>query len=266
MRPKCVGSNFRRRIGILLTLHLAVLSGCALQPEWQRLARSADLEKSWSEAGQFRHLLLWNRLQGDVLYVYIEGDGSPWINGTRVAVDPTPVNPVMLRLMTAADHPAVYIGRPCYFGTSTSSPCKPDYWTFSRYGTDVVDSMCAATNEVASAHAAREVVLIAYSGGAAIAVGMKTCVHKLSGLVTIAGNLDPPAWTEYHGYSPLVDLPDDVSATRVRESHWQCVNDEIIPPATTDRYFLENPAAERHVVDGCAHASGWDVHWNDITH
>jgi hypothetical protein len=175
----------------------------------------------------------------------------------------------MLRLMTAADHPAVYIGRPCYFGTSTRSPCKPEYWTFSRYGTDVVESMCAATNEVASRHSARKVVLVAYSGGAAVAVGMKACVQQLSGLVTIAGNLDPTAWTEYHGYSPLVDLPDDavhdVSTYAVTESHWQCENDENVPPATTDRYFLDNPAAERHLVDACTHSSGWVAHWSRIT-
>lgn len=241
------------------------LAACALRPEWQRLAREGGLESQWMDAGQFRLRILKNGIPGEHLRIYIEGDGTPWIREDRVSVDPTPANPVLLRLIHDADYPAVYLGRPCYFGTSTSQACNERWWTFERYNKAVVDGMCEAANEIA--RQAGSVELIGFSGGAAITIRMTGCTDKLTRLTTIAGNLDPAAWTTHHNYSALIDdmSIDGLPPSGVAEVHWQCRNDKNIPPGITDAYFEKRPTAVRYIVENCTHAGGWEQFWPGIT-
>lgn len=240
---------------ILVALSLAA---CSINPAWRTLADEGQLTSSEVGTGKFRHRVLANDIAGDHLVVYVEGDGTPWIRPDRVSIDPTPTNPVMLRLMLPAAHPAIYLGRPCYFGLATSPACQPDVWTFARYGQHVVDSMCAAVNDLASS--AESVSLVGYSGGGAIVVRMSACTRKLDSVTTIAGNLDPDAWTNLHGYTPLVD--DQRAATLpppgIAETHWQCRTDNNIPPEITNEYFATRPSAVRRIIDDCSHASGWE--------
>jgi len=63
--------------------------------------------------------------RGYVLHVYIEHDGTPWATLTTPAADPTPSHPLALELMAQDDAPALYLGRPCYFGAARESPCEP---------------------------------------------------------------------------------------------------------------------------------------------
>ena len=198
----------------------------------------------------------------------MDGDGAPWIYKRRVAVDPTPANPVLLRLMHAATHPAVYLGRPCYFGTATHQECEQRWWTFDRYSRVVVDSMCLAANRVSRELGATTVQLIGYSGGGAIVAGMSACTEHLVSFSTIAGNLDPKAWAEYHGYAPLNDLspltPAALRDGELVEAHWQCRDDLNVPPSLTDGYFAARESAARYVVDSCTHATGWQQYWPHI--
>jgi hypothetical protein len=239
-----------------------------VRPDWQELAIEGQLEKRWLDTGRFRHLVLANGVRGKHLRIYIEGDGGPWIRATRVSVDPTPTNPVLLRLMHGATHPAVYLGRPCYFGTATDEGCGPRLWTFDRYGQVVVDSMCEAANRLSRQYEAESVQLIGYSGGGAIVIGMSSCTKRLTSLTTVAGNLDPDAWARHHAYSPLDDLSPLANAMRatnaIDESHWQCNGDLNIPPSITDDYFVTRGGAARHIVDGCSHSTGWERYWLEI--
>lgn len=244
------------------------MSGCVLRPAWQQLAVEGKLESHWLDAGRFRHLILQNNAAGTQLRIYVEGDGRPWIRETRVSVDPTPSNPVLLGLMHEVTHPAVYLGRPCYFGSATDRGCDERWWTFDRYSEIVVDSMCIAANQISRQLGAETVQLIGYSGGGAIVVRMSECTDNLVGISTIAGNLDPDAWAEHHRYSPLASISPFVSASHrhsgIVESHWQCRNDRIVPPRITDGYFAARTSATRYVVDSCTHSTGWQLYWARI--
>ena len=77
------------------------------------------------------------------LHVYVDGDGTPWF-AWRPATDPTPRNPLVLRLMALDPNPSVYLGRPCYYGLSETPPCTSPLWTVERYSEAVVASMAAA--------------------------------------------------------------------------------------------------------------------------
>lgn len=241
---------------------LYCLAGCALQPEWQRLAADSNLERQWLETERFRLLVLTNDVAGEHLRIFIEGDGTPWLGANRVAIDPTPSNPVLLRLMRESRNPAIYLGRPCYFGTASSAGCSPALWTFDRYGAVVVDSLCEAANQLSAS--AGSVELIGYSGGGALVIRMSGCTDKLLRITTIAGNLDPSAWARHHGYTPLNDAVLPPALPTVPERHWQCAGDEVVPPPVTDDYFRARPGAERHLVSGCTHSTGWDAYWDRI--
>jgi len=253
-----------RFAGCALLVAHAVFVACSVRPEWQRLASGAGLEVRWIETGAFRHLVIANARSAGHLNIYIEGDGRPWIRERRIAVDPTPANPLLLRLMVDDERAAVYLGRPCYFGTATSPSCDPYIWTTGRYSEPVVRSMCDAANRLSVERGADSVGLIGYSGGGALAVGMRDCIHRLKSITTIAANLDVDAWTAHHDYAPL-ELPARPVAvagdlTQVAETHWQCSADENVPPEITDRYFEKHPAAIRMIVDDCSHDKGWMRH------
>lgn len=259
---RCVAALF------LVAACPTILAACVLRPVWQKLATEGQLNAYWLEGTRFRHRVLANDVTGKALRVYVDGDGGPWIRERRVSVDPTPVNPVLLRLMHGATHPAVYLGRPCYFGAASDKGCSAAYWTFERYGPAVVDSMCEAVNRIAADRGTHSVTLIGYSGGGAIVVGMRACTERLDRLITIAGNLDPDAWARYHGYTPLGDLSPVTTALEatdaVEESHWQCRDDSNVPPPITDAYFAARRAAIRHIVDTCSHSTGWENYWPQI--
>jgi hypothetical protein len=254
-------NGFRFSGCALLVAQAVVLAACSIRPEWQRLASGADLEIHWIETGAFRHLVIANDRPGSRLDIYIEGDGLPWIRERRIAVDPTPANPLLLRMMVDDERAAVYLGRPCYFGTATSPSCDPYIWTTGRYADPVVRSMCDAANRLSAEREAESVGLIGYSGGGALAVAMRDCVHRLKSIITIAANLDVDAWTAHHNYAPL-ELPSRAVAVagdleEVGETHWQCSADENVPPEITDGYFEKHPAAIRIIVDDCSHDRGW---------
>jgi hypothetical protein len=206
-----------------------------------------------------------NDVPGSHLRIYVDGDGSPWIYGSRISVDPTPSNPLLLKLMHDAEHPAAYLGRPCYFGSATSPGCSSRWWTFDRYSAPVVDSMCAAANAVAKARAADTVQLIGYSGGGAIVAAMIGCTDRLVSVVTVAANLDPARWASHHHYTPLNDVSLPATGPPgIPETHWQCRADTNVPPSVTDTYFAARPQARRIIVDECSHLTGWEEYWPGI--
>lgn len=256
-----------KRVAVILAL-LALSMGCTLNPAWKELAGDGNLDARWIDTGRFRHLVLANAESGQHLRIYVEGDGSPWIVNTRISVDPTPSNPVLLRLMHDASHAAIYLGRPCYFGSATDKNCSNRFWTLERYDDAVVSSMCTAANALIDESNAKTVQLIGYSGGGAIVIGMIGCTKRLVSITTIAGNLDPKRWASHHGYSPLNEIPaSDPSVSQsknIRETHWQCANDQNVPPFLTDTYFAAHPGADRQIVSGCSHASGWERYWSEI--
>lgn len=248
-----------RLVGLLAACSIAT-SGCGINPTWQHIAGNAGLATGWIEGAGFRHLVLDNEKPGQKLMIFIEGDGSPWFYGVRVSRDPTPENPVLLKLMVRAGARAVYLGRPCYFGSAGDSACTPDLWTRARYGERVVASLCKAANRLVASSRTDAVELVGYSGGGTLAVLMAGCIDRIAAVTTLAGNLDPESWVDLHGYAPLaqVSIGRMTSAPgSIAESHWQCINDDNVPPDVTLRYFSRRPNAERILIDGCTHATGW---------
>lgn len=204
----------------------------------------------------------------DELHVYLEHDGLPWIAGVVVSADPTPLRPVMMRLMLLDRQPVLYLGRPCYFGLHAKPPCRPEVWTDSRYSHEVVESLRAALNGVIARHPGVRVVLFGHSGGATLAALLASRVPEVVALVTIAGNLDTTRWTAIHGYSELTGSLDPAAEPaldrRIVQRHYVGLSDRNTPPELARRFSARQSQSSVIEVPGFDHDCCWHSLWPTI--
>jgi hypothetical protein len=186
---------------------IVALAGCATPAErFDRRATALGLQASSLPGDGFNHRAYMAGMQPDftTLHVYIEHDGTPWIDFNRVSDDPTPRIPFVLELMAKDSGSRLFLGRPCYFEPREDSRCNPRVWTRERYSGAVVASMVAALRGFLSQHPYQRVVLIGHSGGGTIAWLMAARIPETVRVVTVAANLDVDEWSRVHDYSPLI--------------------------------------------------------------
>ena len=217
----------------------------------------------------FVHRAYLNRaaLAGDIrrLHVYIDGDGTAWRGPGRPALDPTGRDPLVLRLMAQDPAAALYLGRPCYLGVDEPDSCQPWYWTHGRYSRAVVGSMTAALSSLLQHHPAGELTLIGYSGGGTLAMLMAARLTDVSEVVTLAANLDVQAWTDEHGYSPLIGSLNPATQAplpaRIRQWHWVGKDDAQVPPRVVEQGLLTQTAPHFEVLPDMDHGCCWEREW-----
>lgn len=170
------------------------------------IAQAVGLEPVASKGAVF-DLQVYRRDDGRAgpLFVYIEGDGLAYLDTRTPSTDPTPVDPLALRLAAADPGPAVlYLGRPCQFAPGRGDPrCSVRAWTTSRFGSNVVASIDDAIGRARARAPGRPLVLVGYSGGGVIAALVAARRKDVSLLVTVAAPLDVADWTRRMGVSPL---------------------------------------------------------------
>jgi pimeloyl-ACP methyl ester carboxylesterase len=204
---------------------------------------------------------------GRTLDVYIEGDGTPYLTRRTVSPDPTPRRPVMLRLMGRGSRPALYVGRPCYGGLANDPPCTPLDWTLGRFSEPIVDSMAAVIERAGVQLGATTVNLFGHSGGGTLALLLARRVPGVRCVVTLAGNLDPDAWTDLHGYSRLAGSLNPAVLgplpAQTRQRHYVGDRDRVTPPDLVRR-AARRLGAEAVVLAGVSHTRGWEKQWPAI--
>lgn len=261
------------RLVALATL-TATLAGCghggATRDETAAaIARAAGLEAGMSTGAAFA-LQTWQRDDGrpGPLFVYIEGDGLAYIDARTPSSDPTPSDPVALRLAAADPGPAVlYIARPCQFATGRAdSRCGVRAWTTARFGPDVVASVDDAITRERLRHPERALVLVGYSGGGVIAALVAARRSDVALLVAVAAPLDVADWTRRLGVSPLdsAPLPLDQAArlSRVRLVAFAGGQDKVVPVASvTSAVDAFGVAAKMIVLPDFEHRCCWARDW-----
>lgn len=202
------------------------------------------------------------------LHVYLGGDGSPWIEGRWIAADPTPRNPLTLRLMALDPAPSVYLGRPCYQGLAQTPPCTSEEWTVGRYSSRVVASMLRALRAVMAARGFDGVVLIGYSGGGTLAMLLAARLADVRAVLTVAANLDPEAWAAYHGYAPLSESLNPAQApplpSGIVQMHLVGGRDQNVPAALLRSALARQPHARLLRFPGFDHVCCWEREWPSI--
>jgi len=259
---------------LLVAAGLILLSGCATlqRADFQQTAADLGFATSEVSGNTFTHRVLHNQAAQASsitrLHLYIDGDGTPWLGRGRPAADPTPRNPLVLRLMALDPTPAIYLGRPCYAGTWDEAQCTAWHWTHGRYSETVVASMTLAARRVASAHDAQELVLIGFSGGGTLAMLIAARLEGVSDLVTLAGNLDVAGWTNLHGYSRLSDSLDPATQAplppQIQQWHWVGAKDRRVPPRLIRGAVDPRPQVQLEVLPGIDHSCCWETIWPDL--
>lgn len=252
------------RAGLLASVTLA--TGCAMKPmDLARVSEGSGLMPVAVKTSQFTIQTLQPAArQEQRLRVYIEGDGRAWITSRTVSDDPTPVKSMVPGLAVADPAPAVYLARPCQFVQGGN--CKQQLWTTHRFGKDALHAVSEVLDTLKSQYGARDFELVGYSGGGAIALLLAATRTDVSLVQTIAGNVDPKAWTELKGLTPLsgsmtpVDFADRLAA--VPQRHLIGLNDTVVPPEVSQAYMLKvQPLCGETVFVNADHYSGFESAW-----
>jgi hypothetical protein len=198
-------------IGLFTISIIAV--GCANNDLALRRSQSSNLalEAGWIrttlDAGKFSLVAFapHDFGQSQSLTIYIEGDGLAWINSSTPSLDPTPINPLGLRLaMLDPDQSVAYLARPCQFTQDNERRnCDVRYWTSHRFAPEVIEATDLAVTQLKARSGAKQIRMIGYSGGGAVAALVSARRNDVTMLVTVAGNLDHVAWTRINRVTPL---------------------------------------------------------------
>ena len=211
------------------------------------------------------------RAQNSVANVYIEGDGRAWLNKRRASLDPTPKNPLALKL--AEIDPAtnvIYLARPCQY--SRGAGCAQKYWTSHRFAPEVVSAMDKALDDMKHRHQITAFNLIGYSGGGNVAALLTARRDDVLSLRTVAGNLDHELQSKIHKVSMM---PHSLNAKNVAldiatipQIHFVGMQDNIVPINLSLSYKARaKPAIDcikNEVVPSISHNKGWEENWSRL--
>ncbi|WP_455210651.1 alpha/beta fold hydrolase [Kaarinaea lacus] len=248
-----------------------LLSGCASQQNLDQLAEEHQLVKQNITTHQFSHLLITTNTESashEVLQIYIEGDGTPWLRKDAISSDPTPQNPLALKLMLQDPTPSIYLGRPCYFGLMDSTDCVPPIWTHRRYSEEVINSMQAALEKYLQANSYRQLTFIGYSGGGVVAMLLAERFSQTNRLITIAANLDIDAWTQHHNFSALTGSINPAKQPplpqSIQQTHFAGKRDTNVPLAIIKYVSSRQTNSRVRVFEKFDHICCWEKEWPQL--
>jgi dienelactone hydrolase len=273
VQPLCGnrGATIGRALRLLVGAVALLLCACATPSErFADEARSLGFQSAIVAGDRFRHVIYFAEADdpADAIHVYIEHDGTPWIDAVRVSDDPTPRTAYALELMARDDGPRLFLGRPCYFDTRADPGCSALEWTHRRYAPEIVASMAAALRTFLAHHSHRHVVLIGYSGGGTLAWLVASHVPQTSTVVTIAANLDTDAWTTLHDYSPMRGSLDPARepplAARVAHIAYVGGRDTNVPLAIARSFAARHPETRIIEIPAFDHECCWIERWPDL--
>ncbi len=209
---------------------------------------------------QYFDIASWQKItEPDGIYkIYIEGDGYAFNAHGHPTQDPTPKGELVRELAFGDNSPnVIYLARPCQY--VKSQICSQRHWTTARFAPEVINAEYEAIKSIVGNN---PVVLIGFSGGAQVAGLVATAKSGLNvkKIITIAGNLDHLAWTQYHNLPPLnesLNLTDySEQFAKIPQVHYVGSGDKVIPPRLIKDFVGKD--VEVIVVNGATHNSGWN--------
>jgi hypothetical protein len=233
----------------------------ATEKNWQKLTIDTTLFPIQSYVSPIQ--------SGELLILYIEGDGLAWISKTKVSSNPTPLNPMALKLALKDKGNVAYLARPCQY--LQNELCLKKYWTSDRFSPDVVSSMNQAVTYIKDSVGATELVLVGYSGGGAIAALISARRDDVVKLITVAGNLDHLFWTKLQGISALTGSLNPADYWRdlfmIPQLHLVGEEDKAVPLAVARSYQAVFPDSHKpiiKIIPAYSHQCCWQDNWPEL--
>ena len=236
------------------------------------IAREAKLVPHWYSVAGFQ-LQGFRRYQAskEPLVVYIEGDGRAW-ERYGPSDNPTPINPLALRLAAADDASnRLYLARPCQY---TRQSCEVKYWTSHRMASEVVDAYQQLIENEMREGEFSGVRLVGFSGGGAIAALLASRLSNCCSVVdlrTVAGNLDHRLWTKQLALIPMSGSLNaaDIAApiNHIPQLHFIGRDDRVILPEIYASY-RQHSVSTRCVsssLQAASHVRGWAESWPTLS-
>jgi len=260
-----------------LLIHLSFLfTGCvAADPKASanKIAAPSGLIRNNLQTTSF-NFVSWQRITPPVnsLRVYIEGDGFAWKSRTQPSDNPTPHNPVALKLAASDSHANVlYLARPCQFlSAPLPANCQVNIWTADRFSPAVINAMNEALDLLVRRYPGVTLELVGYSGGGNIAALLAERRTDVRTLRTVAGNLDVAYVNALHRVSPMphalsaIDRAGDLRA--LAQVHFSGEEDATVPPAVARRFqqAVGGNCVRVVTLQGMGHGSDWASRWPQL--
>jgi hypothetical protein len=212
-------------------------------------------------------------LHTDILTIYIEGDGMAWVNRSTPSSNPTPRDPLALKLaLSDPDKTAVYLARPCqYVVGKDQTHCAQKYWTDSRFASEVIAASDQAVSQLKSRFQAKQIRLVGYSGGGAVAALVAAQRDDVEMLVTVAGNLDTVFWIKTNHLSPLTGSLNPADAWRnlqsIKQRHYVGGQDQVMGESIARSYAVRFDTMHKPpitVIPDFDHHCCWVKRWPEF--
>ena len=212
---------------------------------------------------------------GDVLTVYVEGDGFAFVHPRQPSMDPTPTDPVALRLALAQPKSGgmvAWLGRPCqYTLTGHGQNCDQRYWTNWRYAPEVIASLGQALDKLKTRTKASRLVLVGYSGGGAIVALLAAQRKDVAGIITVVADLDLGYWTGRDGLSPLTGSLDPATYAgqlgALPQVHFTGQQDRVVGTDVVRSYLRQLPQSNSSTLQEMPdfnHVCCWVSAWPNL--
>lgn len=268
----------KQLIIVLLIFFIVACSSTPSQIERNNLAQQLTSQHGWAKSAlETDHFILQAFLptvlnKAKTLTIYLEGDGLAWVNASTPSINPTPINPLALKLAVLDTNPAVYLARPCqYVEEHQSKNCIQKFWTSHRFSPEVIVSTNQAIDQIKHKFGAQKLILVGYSGGAAVAALAAAKRNDVVKLVTVAGNLDHAHWAKQHHLSPLSGSLNPADAwlhlQEIPQHHYVGGRDSIIDEDIALSYakqFKTKINIDISVLPTFDHHCCWESIWPSI--
>ena len=211
------------------------------------------------------------------LTIYVEGDGRAFITPSLISKNPTPKNPMGLKLAVLDTSKNVaYLARPCQYTPLNLDPaCHAEYWADLRFSETVIDSMNEAIQTLKDTAKVKNLHLVGFSGGAAIVTLVAARRNDVASIRTVAGDLDHEAMTKFHDTTPLEGSLNPKQVTKkiahIPQQHFIGDKDPIVPLSISESFVksvnedgCQGNCAKRIVLKNATHHAGWEAEWCNL--
>lgn len=268
---------------IKITLILIFFTSCSSnyfishrQKYADNLAARAELEKSIIKTKEF-YLTTFSKIKNPknhILSVYIEGDGLSWKNKFTPSNNPTPTNPIALKMAISDKSPNIlYIARPCqYTSFELDKNCQVKFWTNARFADIVIKSTNEAITKFVRQYGFKKINLYGYSGGGAVAMLVAARRDDVKYIATIAANLDHQQLTKIHNVTSMNESLSPINyiiqTKNIPQLHIAGTKDKIVPPAVicsfVDKVNAKGGKASFKLMDATHEYEYWPEVWDEI--